>query len=351
MASEKKPTLKHTSAVEWARSLGSTATTHRGAVRYLRTHLKPNPFYKWHWDHVSRKDDKIRRDIEKRLQYSEDPDLLRRWYRDTPGYEPETAKSLWKKYYRNARLERQADEAAAARGIIWTQADAIAEAERLTRLDVERCHAEAKRRNAAMIRKAMGRRSVAVINRTVDEDGHPLILWWRKGDRQRSLSGWDDGHLWTVKVPIRLGSAEEALHWLIPDEADQFTARQGEWFFLGTDYRTASYCDRAMWDGSAVGDEEETDAGTWHETLYQRGEWMQTRHRAEQVVVAWKHGEVAFYSDKGRLRTHKYSARPRLFVKGKVTAPDHRTIEFSDWHEVIGNRAVGAPAAVAVGLD
>jgi hypothetical protein len=261
-----------------------------------------------------------------------------------------TAKQIWKAYHHNLRMARRADRAAAERGITWTQEDALAEAERLTQADVERCHVAAKRRNAALARKAMGNREVAIINRSRDDDGHPVILWRRKGEHCRRVTGWDDGHVWTVEVPSRLSTAEEALKWLRPDGANDFTPRQGEWFFLGVDYHTASLCDEAMRDGH-VEEHEETEAGSWHRTEYRQGEWTSTRHRAEEVVVARKQGQVAFYNRNGRLCSHSYEAKPRLFVRGKVTAPDHADLILSGWCEVMGNRAVGAPAVFAKGLD
>jgi hypothetical protein len=348
---------KHVSAVEWARSLGSTATTHRGAVRFLRGRLTPSAYYDLRClvdsfrvlrrSQVSEEDEAVRTNIW-RYQC-----LGQTWM--VPGAEclgpSATAKQIWKAYHHNLRMARRADRAAAERGITWTQEDALAEAERLTQADIERCHVAAKRRNAALDRKAMGSREMAVINRSVDDSGHPVILWRRKGEHRRRLTGWDDGHVWTVEVPSRLSTAEEALDWLLPEDADRFTLRQGEWFFLGVDYSTASYCDEAIKYGSAVESEEETAAGSWHRTEYRRGDWAQTRHRAQEVVVAQKHGEVAFVGDKGRVRTHEYTAKPRLYVRGRITAPDHADLVLDGWHEVVGNRAVGAPAAVAVGLD
>jgi hypothetical protein len=271
-----------------------------------------------------------------------------------------TAKQIWKAYHHNMRMARRADRAAAERGITWTQEDAVAEAERLTRLDVERCHEAAKRRNAAakrrdaaMARKAMGRRSVRVLDRATTGllNVRPLILWWRRGEAKRSLTGWDDGHVWTVKVPSRLRTAREALDWLRPDGLVGYTQRQGEWFFVPADPHTAGLCNKALEHGSVRDIEGETEHGTWHQTTYQSAEWTNTRHRAQYAVVAEKFGEVAFLGSKGRIRTHKYTGKPRLYVYGTISAPDHEELELERWHEVIGNRAVGAPAAVATGLD
>jgi hypothetical protein len=264
-----------------------------------------------------------------------------------------TAKQLWRTYCHHMRMARRADRAAAERGITWTQKDALAEAERLTRLDVERCHVAAKRRNAAMTRRAMGRRTVRVIDRATTGliDVRPLILWWRRGEPKRSLTGWDDGHVWTVKVPSRLSTAREALDWLRPDGLIGYWQRQGEWFFVRTDPHTAALCYKALEDGEAIDSEGETEAGTWHETTYQIGEWTNTRHRAFYAVVAQKSGEVAFIGRGGRVRTHKYTGKPRLYVLGTISAPDHEELELEHWYEVLGSRAVGAPAATAVGLD
>jgi hypothetical protein len=54
-----------------------------------------------------------------------------------------------------------------------------------------------------------------IIDRSVDNHGRPLVLWRRKGDRHRRLTGsTPDLHVWTVKVPARLQTVEEALDWM-----------------------------------------------------------------------------------------------------------------------------------------
>jgi hypothetical protein len=346
--------LQHKSCTEWARGLGSTATTHRGAVRYLRAVLCPPKEYgelqRARQDRTSEEDEEARNRITETVR------IARQWR--MPGSQPISFRSGWREYRHDIRMARRADRIAAELGITWTQADAIAEAERLTRLDVERCYREAfreeaRRRKRAIgpRKRAMGRRSVLVINRTTDYHGHPLILWWRKGDRHRRLTGWDDGHVWTVQVPLRLGTAKEALYWLLPDNLTGYWERQGEWFFVPVDSHTGGCCFKALYDGSAIDSEGGSEYGTWHETVYQPAEWTNTRHRAQCAVVAQKSGEVAFVGRKGGIRTHRYTAKPRLFVQGSVTAPDHEKLFLERWYEVIGNRAVGAPAAVAAGLD
>jgi hypothetical protein len=197
------------------------------------------------------------------------------------------------------------------------------------------------------------RRTTYMIDRSTDDNDRPLVLWRRKGEHCRRLTGWDDGHVWTVQVPSRLSTAKEALDWLLPDNLIGNWRRQGEWFFLPVtvDSYTAMFCDLASQYGESVHKEKKTPFGSWHRTFYRRAEWTRTRHRAQEAVVAQKHGEVAFLGDKGRMRTHEYTAKPRLFVRGKITAPDHADLVLDGWHEVVGNRAVGAPAAVATGLD
>jgi hypothetical protein len=334
-------------------------------VRYIRARLKPSAyFYLGGYDssfsffrriRVSKEDEEFRANVW-RYQC-----LGKTWM--VPGAEhlgpAATAKEIWRAYCHHLRMARRADRAAAERGITWTQEDAIHEADRLTCLDVARCYEaalreEAGRRKRAMDRRkrAMGRRTTLVFHRSSDASGRPLILWWRRGEAKRSLTGWDDGHIWTVPVPARIRTADEALGWLCPENlVGPDPIRQGEWYFVPADGHASHMCDLATEKGHADYEEPPTEAGSWHRTLYQAGDWARTRHRAQCVVVALKHGEVAFYGRKGRLRTHKYSSKPRLYVRGRITAPDHADIELDGWHEVIGNRAVGAPAAIAVGLD
>jgi hypothetical protein len=54
-----------------------------------------------------------------------------------------------------------------------------------------------------------------IINRSIDNNGHPLVLWRRKGDHHRRLTGsTPDWHVWTVKVPGQMWTVEEALEWM-----------------------------------------------------------------------------------------------------------------------------------------
>jgi hypothetical protein len=63
---------------------------------------------------------------------------------------------------------------------------------------------------------------MTVLDRSTDNNGHPLVLWRRKGDRHRRLTGsTPDWHVWTVKVPGRIWTVEEALDWMCRRAVDK----------------------------------------------------------------------------------------------------------------------------------
>jgi len=191
-----------------------------------------------------------------------------------------------------------------------------------------------------------------IIDRTTDVAGRPLILWRRHGDRRRRRTGWDAGRVWTVQVPSRLKTAKKALDWLQPLGISRHALRQGEWYFDLLRERYAALCCEEAWcRGSYIyQSESDDDWGNHYTIVFRRGTWTGTRHRAECVVVAQKTGEAVFRGRKGWLRVRKYASKPRLFVRGRITAPGHPDLVLDDWREVIGNRAVGAPVAIATGL-
>ena len=335
---------QHTSCIEWARSIGSSASTHRGAYRYLRSarrpvHLSGTVTGLATWEVIQE-----RRRLEWRYR-----DEARNWA--TPAAQrPRSCREWWRRRNSRTRLEVRADVTAHAMGITWTQRDAWDEADRLTQADRTRCHEAAKRRDAEITRRAMGRRTVRVISRATDETGRPLVLWFRRGESSRRLTGWDDGRIWTVQVPLRLDDAAAALAWLRPESVDADTPRQGEWYFVPLSAAEDALCEEAWEQGFAL-DEEYTNAGSEHHMRYERGRWS-SRHHSDACVVMRKRGATAFGGRNGRTRYHDYQAHPKLYVRGTITAPDHPDLVLGPgWHEVVGNRAVGEPAAMAQDLD
>ena len=342
-------TQSHNSCIEWARSIGSSATTHRGAYRYLRSarrpvHLSGTVTGLATWEATrerSRLEGQYRDEVRSRA--------ARNWGLPASQRPTLSCREWWHRRNSRTRLEVRADVMAHALGITWTQRDAWDEAHRLTQADRTRCHEAAKRRDATLTRRAMGRRTVRVIHRST-EAGRPLVLWFRRGESSRRLTGWDDGHIWTVQVPLRLDDAQAALSWLQPESVDVDTLRQGEWYFVPLSPAEDRLCEEAWEQGFAL-DDEHTDAGSEHHLRYTRGRWS-SRHHAEAVVVMSKQGCTAFIGRSGRTKYHDYEAHPRLYVRGTITAQDHPDLVLPPgWYEVIGNRAVGEPAAMAQDLD
>jgi hypothetical protein len=67
-----------------------------------------------------------------------------------------------------------------------------------------------------------------IIDHSIDSNGHPVILWSRRGGHRRRLTGSSGGHLWSVEVPFQARTVQEALDWLHAKGVAPNVRRQGE---------------------------------------------------------------------------------------------------------------------------
>jgi hypothetical protein len=280
--------------IEKARERGSTATTRAGAWRYLLRHL-PGPPSGWSATMT------IANPYHNRMcNISRD-----RSYRDY-----HTARM-------NARYTRLGEECMARFGL--APIDEKAERSRVARL--------ARRRELAKARESEAERELLAAGYALTRDG-----------THRVLTGIDDGHPFEVRVPLRCQTICEALDWLRPDGVMEDTIRQGEWFFVPS-------APEEEW-------EDKTEAGSWrrvvhHTTTTFDRNW---RHLPEECIVVVARGETCFIGRKA-VRSHSWTGRPHVYVRGDVTHPEHGTIELGDrWHEVIPNRAHGPFEVGSLGI-
>jgi hypothetical protein len=149
---------------------------------------------------------------------------------------------------------------------------------------------------------------------------------------RRVLVGYTEGG-WSVQVPLRCKTLQDARAWLRPAGVYEDTPRQGEWFFVRRDPPDADETAPNEW-------------GTWSETIVEDALSFdrRDRHHPDECVRVYRRGETAFRGRK-HIRTHRWVGRPRFFVRGDIMHPEHETLTLTDWHEVIPNQAHG-PFAV-----
>lgn len=142
----------------------------------------------------------------------------------------------------------------------------------------------------------------------------------------RLLRGEDDGHPFAVRVPLRCTTTEEAIDWLRPDGVRPDAPRQGDLWFVLSGRPSLGY--------------EETGRYSWREAKGEK-EWNVsiggTRHIAEELLTIWTRGSTAFLGRDG-VASHRWEGRPRLYVRGRITHPEHGTLVLHEWHRVVPRR-------------
>ena len=157
----------------------------------------------------------------------------------------------------------------------------------------------------------------------IDAQGQAILIELKVYCASRWLLGVDEGTPYVVPVVLRVQSVNEAFDWLMPKKVKEAAAqgldvkRQGDWFFIPHT--------------------REPNLNEWDDHLYYRlyirnhlyrlfhlcYTGYETRHRASEVVYNCIFGmpcEVPV-------------------VRGRVTAPDHKTLRLEGWHLAIRNRS------------
>lgn len=191
---------------------------------------------------------------------------------------------------------------------------------------------ESAKKCAAKLRAIQRRADVAAAlagteEQSLRDQGYALSAA-EKG--HRSLTGMDDGHAFSVRVPLRVRTIREALDWLRPDEVGIDALRQGEWFFVPR-------------DPEAPGTSH-TDAGSERTIEHQSINTFDAsgRHMPAECLAVLSHGDTMFIGRNGGGRSHSWIGRPHIFAKGVISHPEHGSLDLGDnWHEVIPNRAHG----------
>lgn len=164
-----------------------------------------------------------------------------------------------------------------------------------------------------------------------------------KGGNIRILRGQDDGSPFAVQVPARCKTIEQAIEWLRPAEVPADAPRQGDLFFVPQprDFKP-----------SMLAESEYTPAGSYREVTVYHGPQALGNHRFDGIAGDTEHkygvtrvvqaaGDTMFVGRR-KVKSHSWQGRPRYFVRGIVSHPEHTAIDLGMlWHEVIRNRAAG----------
>lgn len=145
-------------------------------------------------------------------------------------------------------------------------------------------------------------------------DGREKVLF-TLGQEQHYLCGQDEMHLFMAQLPQYAGSVEHAHRILFPQVPAAYEKqpwiRQGEWFFFRAIEEDARELERLEVLG------------------YGKKEHIGIAEGARIRRVGRPH----FASEHRVLKPGR-----RIFVRGSIRHPDHKTIELRDWHFVLPNR-------------
>jgi len=187
--------------------------------------------------------------------------------------------------------------------------------------DIEVDHADASNRQLVMT-VLEGRRSFDI--RVGDE----VVERFTRGRPQHYLCGKDESHLFIAHLPRRATNVQHAHMLLAPivpaDYERQPRIRQGEWFFFQATPDDLAELARLEVLGYGL----RTNAG-----IAETARWRRPGRPHVASMIRVLKGPV---TDRAR----------RVFVRGEVRHPDHRTLLLRDWHRVLPNGEVPNPRGV-----
>ena len=195
------------------------------------------------------------------------------------------------------------------------------------------------------------------------QDRHLLLMarFANNGDKAKFLCGHDERHWFVAAVPDRRGvsnvmTAKESLkpvevqnaqvqkgvkHKDKPNRKTKAYVRQGEWFFIpepGFPDPDVVLRNEPLRRGSGKPHVCSLVTRTGGETVY-------ACRQHPNGISPEKYGEILARNPRARGWGWRQMARnPRVYAKGSVRHPDHKTIHLGYWHRVVMNTEAEAPA-------
>ena len=192
---------------------------------------------------------------------------------------------------------------------------------------------------------------------------HLLLMARRENGKQRFLCGHDERHWFVCAVPGHsVSSVVKALEALQPvfvkgvvhrrvkrakdrlRRKNKAFVRQGEWFFVPVQSLTV--------DPRLINRNEPLSRGAGSKPhvcqfLYRTGgEVVWVASQMPQGVNEAQHRKILLNLPKAKAWNWRQMTRePMVYVRGRVSHPDHKTIVLHDWHRVLMNTEGHAPGA------
>ncbi|NUP05398.1 MAG: hypothetical protein HOW73_04985 [Polyangiaceae bacterium] len=165
------------------------------------------------------------------------------------------------------------------------------------------------------------------------------VQHWTSSDERTFLLGQDEQHLFIALLPSAVGSVRDAHAALRPALVDQLcdagasVTRQGEWFFMSLSSDEQAWIDELARKTIRV----VRKTGIADAMGLRR---LGRQHVADEVVVV--RGIPAPDGDRSE----------RVYVRGAIVHPDHRTVVFKDWRRtIVNNERLEEPVAGVDWID
>lgn len=195
---------------------------------------------------------------------------------------------------------------------------------------------------------------------------HLLLMARMDNEKQKFLCGHDERHWFVCAVPgASVSNVKAAMEALQPQEVrtsvqrrvkrvknrlrrrNAAFVRQGEWFFIPAPYLTVN--EKLILRDEPIS---RGDGGKPHMCQYMYrtdGVAVYVCSRYPLGVSAKKYSQLLLENEKAR-HWH-WSSRmvdASVYVRGRVSHPDHKTVVLNDWHRVMMNTERFSPAAHSV---
>ena len=195
---------------------------------------------------------------------------------------------------------------------------------------------------------------------SIDKKIRHLLLAIRSGsDYAQFLCGHDERHWFVATLPRNVGSVRQAIEVLKPEEAASSQKvrgvrrkkrnkrrnagfiRQGEWFFIPApelDERKSVvvHTNEPLRRGQGKPHMAQHLCRVGGETVY-----VSRRHQNGLTESQYRHAVQEAEEDPAEFRLATRDAT--VYVKGRISHPDHKTVVLNSWHRVVANTETSAP--------
>ena len=197
-----------------------------------------------------------------------------------------------------------------------------------------------------------------IVLQSVPKERHLLLY---ATDGHRFLCGHDERHWFVAQVARPVSSVRDARQALVPPDiwervrglpSEEFLKRrnvafkrQGEWFFIPTN---RTFNGAVIYRNEPIQRNARSTPHICEELVREGGEVVYVLRRSGRVLTE---DEYRDYRNRFRRKAEKGEQRvrsARVYARGRIRHPDHKTLVLEDWHRVLINSEV-APVVDAYG--